>query len=178
MNYKLNKQKSVKKEWYAFYTQSNSERTVKENLERNGIEVFLPVKADRKIWRNGKISVSDKVLFNNYLFAKVNRNDADFYSRSRRVIDCVRSGGKPEPVCEELIHTIRCMIKEDAEVDSNPMLYSGKKVKILNGRLTNCVGYLSEQKGKYKFCIEIYGTINTLIVTIDLRKVTIQELSD
>lgn len=170
--------KKTKKLWYAFYTYSKSEWTVKRNFEQKGIEVFLPIRRESKTWKNGQKSVQEKVLFENYLFAKVYECDADFYSRSRRVLNCVRSYGKPMPVSEETIHTIRCMIKENAELDSNSELCTGKKVRILSGRLKNCVGYLTEQKGKYKFCIDILGINNSMSILVDLREISIQVLSE
>src|SRR5690349_12724362 len=58
---------SSDKKWLVFYTKSRHEKKVKELLEKNGMEVFLPMQRQLRQWSDRKKKV-EVLLFNSYIF--------------------------------------------------------------------------------------------------------------
>src|SRR5262249_21000931 len=94
--------------WYAVYTQPQSEQLASEHLARQGFEVFFP----RYLKRRSHARHVEKVpapLFPRYLFVSFDAEVAGWrvIRSTRGVIDLVRNGIDPVAVSSEIIEEIR-----------------------------------------------------------------------
>lgn len=83
-------------DWFVAYTTSGGERLAKEDLEKAGIEVFLPIEVvtlrPARHRKDRTKRVVSRPLFPRYLFVGFKRGWHDFAGarRSKRVIDFIR----------------------------------------------------------------------------------------
>lgn len=53
--------------WYVLYTFPRAEKQVKERLEREGIDCWLPLHRSPRVWSD-RVKLVDVPLFNSYIF--------------------------------------------------------------------------------------------------------------
>lgn len=120
--------------WYLVYTKPKQEYVAKENLERQGFSIYLPL--SREV--NGRRSTRDAVgpLFSRYLFICLDR-ERDNWSPIRStlgVVKLVQFGGMPLAVPPELIGTIQAREQSDGYVEIAARKFlAGEKVRIVDG---------------------------------------------
>jgi len=123
------------KSWYLIHTKPRQERLAKENLERQGFEIYLPLANLRRRRRGRTVRVIDP-MFPRYLFIHLsNRTDDWGPIRSTfGVSTLVRFGQEPARVPEKLIAAIR----EREDVDGVQILpereiRKGEKIRVAEG---------------------------------------------
>lgn len=95
-----------KREWYAVRTKPRRELFAAAQLERAGLEVYVPqLRVNR---RHGKVAVHEP-FFPGYLFAQLDpaRSEIHLANYTPGVVQVVGYGGEPWPVPESLVTSIR-----------------------------------------------------------------------
>lgn len=144
--------------WYALYTKPRWEKKVAKLLEEQGIENYCPINKVTKQWSDRKKVVLEPV-FKSYVFVKVAANDKWELKKINGVLNFVYWLGKPAPIREEEIMTIKKFLNEFTDVEvSNVSLEVNSAVRIKNGVLMNYQGILVELFGnKARVRIESMG---------------------
>jgi transcriptional antiterminator RfaH len=132
--------------WYAIQTKPCREDLAAINLERLGLELFLPkVKLQEFGW--GVPRVITKPLFPGYLFAKfcpLNYLHLVRYARGVRRV--VSAGEVILPVDEQIIRTIQSRIREDLFMRLRPSpFHAGDLVKVQEGSLQGLSGIFERE---------------------------------
>jgi transcription antitermination factor NusG len=136
-------------QWYAIRTRSRHEKMVAEQLERQGIESFLPLVKRTHKWSDRKKEV-ELPLFSGYSFARL-----AFCSRDRvRVLQThgvagfvgVRGAGIPVP--EGQIESLRTLLANQIPMQDRPFLQVGQRVRIRGGALDGIEGILAAQDNR------------------------------
>jgi transcription antitermination factor NusG len=146
--------------WYATYTRCNHERIVNKILTDRGISTFLPqiiVPSKRK---DRKILIR-KALFPNYLFVDLNEA-RETWMQVFRTPGVVRicGNGRPTPVPDEDIESIRIFVNSDRNVYPLPYLQIGSRVQVISGPLAGAIGVLVKEDRKRRrlvISIELMG---------------------
>lgn len=121
--------------WYAVNTKTCCEAIAYANLDRHGVEVFLPMLRERKVFF-GKCRPTTSPLFPGYLFAKFDVSSqlrAVKYARGVRNI--VTFGSGPSMVDESIIHAIRSQATDGVIELSEDRFSPGQIVRIQDGPL-------------------------------------------
>ena len=134
--------------WYAAYTRCNHERVVKKLLHDKGIGTFLPTimvpsrRKDRKVLMN-------RPLFPNYLFIELD-DVRDTWMKMFRTPGLVHicGNGRPMPVPDEDIESIRIFVNSDRNLYPLPYLQVGSRVQVIAGPLTGAIGILVKEDRK------------------------------
>ncbi len=132
----------IHKAWYLIYTKPRQERYARENLERQGYEVYLPLMKDRRR-RNGRYVEIVDALFPRYLFIHLDQ-DTDNWSPIRStfgVSGLVYFGFKPARVASDFVDYLRS--RDDASGCQNlpaPEFAQGDRVRIVDGAMTGYEG--------------------------------------
>ncbi|MDG1144404.1 MAG: transcription termination/antitermination NusG family protein, partial [Burkholderiales bacterium] len=107
--------------WVVIYTKPLQEIRAKENLERLGVNVYLPLRFVEKVI-SGSIVVSSEPLFPRYIFV---RNDGIFFNKImhtlrniRGVSYVVKFGGRFAELSEE---TVSSMLGIEESLMSRPV---------------------------------------------------------
>jgi len=138
--------------WFAIWTRYRHEDLVKTQLEQKEFEVFLPkVKALSR--RRDRRKMIQKPLFPGYLFAKTELNPENYL----KMIKCqgvVRVLGYrkdyKEYIPDDVIESIRRMVRGEVPVSVFLGVIKGDKVRIVGGPLDGCIGaILKTKRGKH-----------------------------
>lgn len=162
--------------WYAIYTKSRSEKKLSEELCRNGIDCYLPMQKQLRVWSDRKKWV-ETPLFTSYVFVRVSTKEYHQAINSTYAVCYVSIKGKAVAIPEGQIDALRrFLIDEDRKVEiSNDEMATGDKVEVIVGPLKGVCGEILEIRGKHRLAIrfESLGTcVLTEIKTEDVKAVS------
>jgi transcription termination/antitermination protein NusG len=142
--------------WYAIWTRSRPEQTVRQQLEQKGIDVFLPTITKWSRWKDRRKQVVWP-LFPGYCFARFTNEQRVPVLKCVGAVRIVGFNGAPTPIPEEELSGIRQLVESDLQFDPCPLINEGDKVQVVSGPLKGVVGKLVRK-----------GTNARLILSVDL----------
>ena len=144
--------------WYALYTKPRWEKKVARLLDQQGFENYCPVNKVTRQWSDRKKVVLEPV-FKGYVFVKISAEEKWEVKKINGVLNYVHWLGKPAPIREAEIMTIRKFLNEFTDVEVSELsLRVNSTVKIKTGVLMNYQGILIELTGnKARVKIESMG---------------------
>lgn len=143
--------------WYALRVKSRYEFVTAGELERKGIEHFLPFVSKMRQWKDRKKEVAFP-LFPGYLFVRiVPRSDAFLnVVKTRGSVTLVAlEPGHPSPVAPDEITSLRLMLKSGKPFEIYPALQEGTPVRIRRGPLRGAVGVLACRADEHRFAVNV-----------------------
>jgi transcription termination/antitermination protein NusG len=126
-------------QWFAIWTRSRHEQTVREQLERKQIDAFLPTITRWSHWKDRKKKI-DWPLFPGYCFARFDPEDALPVLKCSGVVNIVGFEGRPAPIPEYELESIRLLVGTDLQFDPCPLIHEGMMVEVTHGPLKGVVG--------------------------------------
>lgn len=131
--------------WYAGYTKCNHERLVRKFLQEKGITTFLPEILVPSRRKNRKVLIR-RPLFRNYLFVAIDELQDNWIKVFRTPgLARICGNGRPMPIPEEDIDSIRIFVNSERNVFPLPYLHVGAKVQVISGPLTGAIGILVKE---------------------------------
>ncbi len=137
-----------KTNWYAIHTHASREAVAAMNIERLGLEVFLPqIKQEKRVWGIAQMVI--KPLFSGYLFARfAPAAYLHIIQYARGVRRVVGNGSSPTPVDDEIISAVRAGLNKDGYLHLEPQrLRRGDRVTVHEGPLQGLKGILEQDVG-------------------------------
>ena len=110
---------TVDPQWFAIWTRSRHEQVVREQLERKHIDAFLPTITRWSRWKDRKKKI-DWPLFPGYCFARFDPADALPILKCTGVVNIVSFEGKPAPIPEYELDSIRLLVGSELQFDPCP----------------------------------------------------------
>ena len=114
---------------------------MREQLEKKQIDAFLPTIAKWSRWKDRKKKI-DWPLFPGYCFARFNPDNALAVLKCSGVVSIVSFEGKPAPIPEYELDSIRLLVSSDLQFDPCPMIKEGMLVEVVHGPLRGVIGRL------------------------------------
>src|SRR5205809_4566874 len=142
--------------WYAVWTRSRHEQVVREQLERKGLETFLPTIPRWSRWKDRKKKI-EWPLFPGYCFVRFDGHDRLPILKCSGVVTIVSFDGDIAPIPEREIEGIRRLVESDLQYDPCPLIAEGTFVEVIHGPLKSVVGRLVRK-----------GTHARLVLSVDL----------
>jgi transcriptional antiterminator NusG len=142
--------------WYAIWTRSRHEQVVREQLERKGVEAFLPTITRWSRWKDRRKKI-DWPLFPGYCFARFESGATLPVLTCAGVVSIVSFDGDLAPIPDEEIDAIRRLVGSDLQYDPCPLIREGTLVEVRHGPLKGVVGRLTRK-----------GAHARLILAVDL----------
>lgn len=127
--------------WFAIWTRSRHEQVVREQLERKQFDAFLPTIPRWSRWKDRKKKV-DWPLFPGYCFARFDPADTLPILKCTGVVKIVSFDGKPAPIPEIELESIRLLVSSELQFDPCPLIHEGMMVAVVHGPLRGVVGRL------------------------------------
>ena len=161
----------VSKSWYVIHTYSGFEQKVKISLEeqfersssREALgEIIIPVEDVVEV-RKGKKKVSSRKFFPGYILISVDMSQDIWYmiKNTAKVTGFLGSGGKPVPLSEDEVKTIKGQISgETSQPKPKFSFEKGESVRVVEGPFINFNGTVDEvnqSKGKVRVMVSIFG---------------------
>ena len=129
------------KPWYAVWTRSRHEQTVRQQLEQQDIDTFLPTVHRWSRWKDRKKRV-EWPLFPSYCFARFELTERLRVLKCAGVVDIVSFDGEMAPIPDREIEGIRRLVDSDLQYDPCPLVAEGTMVEVVHGPLRGVVGRL------------------------------------
>jgi transcriptional antiterminator NusG len=127
--------------WFAIWTRSRHEQVVREQLERKGVETFLPTIMKWSRWKDRKKQIAWP-LFPGYCFARFDPKERLPVLKCTGVVNIIAFNGEIAPIPEPEINAIRQLVQSDLQYDPCPMITEGMTVEVTHGPLKGVVGKL------------------------------------
>jgi transcription termination/antitermination protein NusG len=147
--------------WYALAVHARQEKAAALEIEKRGVEVFLPVRVERRAWSD-RIQNVEIALFPGYLFLKtamtVERR-VDLL-KVHHVFDLVGRLLGDERIAREIpdheIMSLKTLVTSPRNLDPVERLVPGKSVLVAAGPLKGAFGIvLEEPNGKRRLIVQI-----------------------
>lgn len=143
--------------WYAVYVKSRHEFVVYGELQRKGIETFLPAVTKLNQWKDRKKKV-DVPLFPGYLFVSIEPAPEEFMKvlKTRGAVTFISlEPGNPTPVAPEEISTLKILLDVGERIDVYPHIKQGTRVRIKNGAFRGAEGILTRKEDHHVLLVSI-----------------------
>ncbi len=148
--------------WYTAYTLPNFEKKVHSELHKRNIEAYLPLQLVFRQWSD-RVKKMEVPLFKNYIFIKSSSSTRRDLFDIKGILKFIGCEGQPTVISDDDIIKIKKLENENLEVEPN--LVEGTRVRIIRGPLAGMEGKLYSKKGKYRFGIHI----NTIKQSLSLE---------
>ena len=141
------------KKWYVLRTNPRSEKKVAERLTSIGIDHYLPLHKQLKIWHDRKKYV-DEVLFKSYIFIYTTEAKRQDVFAVSGIVKYLFVSGKIAVVTEKEIEQIRifCTLA-DVKVEEN--CKKGDLVEVIAGQFIGLRGELVSETERQKLQVHI-----------------------
>jgi transcription termination/antitermination protein NusG len=156
--------------WYAVWTRSRHEHVVREQIERKGVEVFLPTITKWSRWKDRKKKI-DWPLFPGYCFARFEADDRLTILKCNGVVSIVSFNGEPAPVPDQEIEGIRLVVNSDLQYDPCPLIKEGTMVEVTHGPLKGVIGRLTRKGSRARLVLSVDLIGQAVSVEVDAADV-------
>ena len=143
--------------WFALYVKSRHEFTTCGELEKKGIETFLPKVKKLRRWSDRNQFV-DFPLFPGYVFVHLLAGPESFTRvlKTRGAVSLVSAiTGQPAPVDDQEMKSLRIMVDSGENLDLTPHLKEGERVRIKGGPFKGAQGVLTKKEDQYIFAVNV-----------------------
>lgn len=156
--------------WYAAYTSANHEKKVSRELERHGVEHFLPLYTAVRRWSDRRKEVQ-LPLFPGYVFVHVAATERLRVLQVPGVAHLVGFGGRLATIPEEQIEPIRRGWSGEMKGRPHPYLTVGRHVRVVNGPLAGAEGILLRRKNISRLVLSLEPIQRSIAVEVDAADV-------
>jgi len=156
--------------WFAIWTRSRHEQVVREQLERKGVEAFLPTITRWSRWKDRKKQI-DWPLFPGYCFARFEPQARLPVLKCTGVVNIVSFNGEPAPIPEIEIASIRQLVESDLQYDPCPLVREGMMVEVVHGPLRGVVGRLVRKGAHARLVLSVDLIGQAVSVEVDAADV-------
>jgi transcriptional antiterminator NusG len=156
--------------WYAIWTRSRHEQTVREQLERKGLEAFLPTITKWSRWKDRKKQI-DWPLFPGYCFARFPSGERLPILKCTGVVNIVSFDGEIAAIPDQEIDAIRRLVESDLQFDPCPLIREGMMVEVTHGPLKGVVGRLVRKGAHARLVLSVDLIGQAVSVEVDAADV-------
>lgn len=132
--------------WFAIWTRSRHEAVVRDQLRDRHVEAFLPTITRWSRWKDRKKKI-DWPLFPGYCFARFDPAESLQVLKCNGVVSIVSFEGKPAPIAEREVESIRLLVGSELQYDPCPLLKEGEMVEVVSGPVRGVIGRLMRKDG-------------------------------
>ena len=156
--------------WYALWTRSRHEASVRRHLEQIEVEAFLPTVRKWSRWKDRKKEV-DWPLFPGYCFARFDPSATSRVVKSPGIVDVLSIDGAPAPIPEAEIQSLRQLVESELKYDPCPLLKEGMMVEVIYGPLQGVTGRLMRKGTRARLFLAVNLINQAVSVEVDAADV-------
>jgi transcription antitermination factor NusG len=134
------------------------------------VETFLPTVRRLSQWTDRKKEI-EVPLFAGYCFARFSLADRLLVLQSQGVVRVIGSDGRPEPIPDREIESLRKVIGSPADYVCCPFLREGMLVEVIRGPLQGIKGRLVREARAYRLVLSISLIQRAVTIEIDAASV-------
>jgi transcription antitermination factor NusG len=154
--------------WYAIQIRCRFEKKAATELQKKGIEVFLPIVNELHHWCDRR-KILECPVFPGYAFVRIEYSPETRMSvlRAAGVLSIVSSQHVGVPIPGEEIESVRVLVEEKVRFEPYPFLRTGQRVRIRGGVLDRLEGILSGRRGNLKLIVSVETIERSLAICLD-----------
>jgi transcription antitermination factor NusG len=156
--------------WWAVYTRHQHEKTAAEMMTTKGLEVFLPLYASVRRWKDRRKLLS-LPLFPGYVFVRGGPALRLQVLTTPGVHMILNRGDQAATIPEEEIQAIRRTVEGNYHVEPHPFLKCGQRVRVKCGSLSGIEGILVRKKSVFRLVLSVQMLAQSVAVEIDAADV-------
>jgi len=143
-------------QWYAVRTRSRHEKLVTRQLEKQGIQSYLPVITKVNQWSDRRKEVEEP-LFSGYAFVRLNHYSGDRVRilQTQGVVNFVGVQGSGVPIPDREIENISTLLSSKLVYEERPYLQVGQRVRVCGGAQDGMEGILTAENSDRSVVISI-----------------------
>jgi transcription antitermination factor NusG len=155
--------------WFAVRTRFKSEKVALKQLERLGVETYLPIRQMTRRYGR-KIRKVELPLINSFVFVRVKKSEYASVLETEYVAGFLKFGNNLLSIPDTEIDMIRRLLGEDVELEvvaKEDAYEKGDWVEVTKGPLLGMKGCLLTIQGKDKLLIDLSNSGHSFHITID-----------
>jgi len=156
--------------WYAAYTCAHHEKRVREHLEQQSVESFLPMYETVHRWKDRRIRLR-LPLFPGYLFVRMSMVDRLRVLHVPGVVRLVGFNGHPSALPDEEIDVLKEALVCGVRAEPHPFLTVGRRVQVKHGPFKGRQGILLRRKGNLRLVLSIDLIMRSVVIDVDAADV-------
>jgi transcriptional antiterminator NusG len=156
--------------WFAIWTRSRHEATVKGQLSIKGIESFLPTVPRWSRWKDRRKRV-DWPLFPGYCFARLSPVGWSTVRTCSGVVSVVSVDGRPSAIPDAEIEALQVLMSSGVQCDPCPFVMEGDLVEVVWGPLRGVVGRLVRKGSNARLVLSVNLVAQAVSVEVDAADV-------
>ena len=143
-------------QWYAVRTRSRHEKLVARQLEKQGIQSYLPVVTKINQWSDRRKQVEEP-LFSGYAFVRLDPSSSERVRvlQTQGVVNFVGVQGAGVPIPDREIENINLLLASKIAYEERPFLHVGQRVRVCGGALDGMEGILTAENSDRSVVISI-----------------------
>jgi transcription antitermination factor NusG len=153
-------------QWYALYTCSRHEKQVAVQLEQRGVELFLPLYASLRRWKDRRVQL-DLPLFPGYVFVHIDLRDRVRVLEVPGTVRFVSFHGLPSALAKEDVEQLRSGLSLGIRAEPHPYLTVGRHVRVTRGPLVGMQGILLRRKDRFRLVLSIDLIMRSIAAEVD-----------
>ncbi len=156
--------------WFAAYTSPRHEKHVSQQMERRGIQNFLPLYKSVRRWKDRRKEL-ELPIFPGYLFVRMALRERVSVLQVPGVVHLVSFQGRPAPVPDSDIEMLQRQLSQSGRLQPHPFLTIGRRVRISSGPMSGMEGILARKKDKVRVVLSIELIQRAVAVEVDLADI-------
>jgi transcription antitermination factor NusG len=152
--------------WYALVVKPQHEKTVAACLAAKELDCYVPLYRDRRRWSD-RVRTVELPLFSRYVFCRCSFADRIKVLDTSSVQSMVSFNGKPEPIPDAEIESIRTMIGSGFPIAPWECLRAGQRVRICEGPLSGVQGILIRERSLFRVVVNVELLQRAVAVEVD-----------
>jgi len=153
--------------WFAAYVNTRHEKQIALQLERRGIQSFLPLYRSVRRWKDRRKELS-LPLFPSYIFVNIPMKDRLQVQCVPGVVQFVTVKGMPAALPDSDIEALRHGLSGNRVAEPHPFLKVGRRVRVHSGAMTGIEGILIRKKDRYRVVITIELIQRSVSMEVDM----------
>lgn len=155
--------------WYVVRTKFKCERYVAENLEKKGVQSYLPLLTKIKHYKSKK-KVYEVPLINCFVFVKISPLEFTKVLQTEYVFSFLEIGGIKSIVQDWEIELMQQVVGDfENVVVSDASCEIGQEMEIVSGQLTGVKGMVIEKRGKHNIILNVFSIGMQMSIEIDKK---------
>lgn len=158
--------------WYPVYTRSRAEKKANEELNRKGIQTYLPLKKEVKQWSDRK-KIVEEPLIKSYLFAYISAREYAEVLMTNGVARFIYFSSQVASIPDQQIHDLKLLLATDADLELIDYdIKPGESVLIKAGPFKGIIAELVSVHNKQRIILRLQNmgysiNINTSIAFVE-----------
>jgi transcriptional antiterminator RfaH len=167
---------TVNKHWFALYTKPRHEFKAAGQLEKLGIEYYLPVITRKKQWSDRKKLVTEP-LMRGYIFIHADEKERLIAVEQFSIVRCVFDNGKPAVIPEWQMENLANFLKKEYDFYMFDGLIPGTRVRITEGPFHGIIGTIQQADNQNTFAVSI-DLLNRSVLTHISKETGFERVKD